>query len=160
MGWAICAGWEFAADNREVRSYGAPMQLLRAWILSNRHLAVVLLVLTLCVRALTPAGYMVSASDERVLTVSICADATGSMRQLQMVVPDKGTAGSHSGKAQADGQCAFSSLAHAALGGADPLLLALALAFILVLGIRNTARLPMAQIAFLRPPLRGPPAIA
>lgn len=132
---------------------------LRAWILTNSHLAVVLLMFTLCIRALTPAGYMVSASPDRVLTVSICADATGGLRQLQMIVPGKSTAGSHSGNAKMDGQCAFSSLAHAALGGADPFLLALALAFILVLGIRNIARPHVAQIAFLRPPLRGPPAI-
>jgi len=62
----------------------------------------------------------------------------------------------HDGK----GQCAFSPLAFAALGGADAPLLAIALAFILAFGFASTPPLRLARIAGLRPPLRGPPARA
>jgi hypothetical protein len=133
------------------------MQRMRIWIRSNRRLAVALLLLTLCVKAAIPAGYMVSASPDRVVTVSICADATGGLRQMQMVIPGKDQGGGHSGSAKMDGQCAFSSLAHSALGGTDALLLALAIAFILAIGFLPTAPLRIAQFAYLRPPLRGPP---
>lgn len=134
------------------------MQKLRTWIRSNRHLAVALLLLTLCVKAAIPVGYMVSASSHRIVTVSICADATGGLPQMQMVIPGKDQDGSRSGNAKMDGQCAFSSLAHAAIGGADSLLLELAIAFVLALGFLPSAPLRLAQFAYIRPPLRGPPA--
>ena len=133
------------------------MQRMRIWILSNRHLAVALLVLALCVKAAIPAGYMMSTSPDRVLTVSICADATGGLRQMQMVIPGKDQEDSHPDNAKLDGQCAFSSLAHAALGSADAFLLALAIAYILALSLLPTAQLRIALFAYLRPPLRGPP---
>lgn len=136
---------------------GRYMQRMRAFIRSNRHLAVALLLLTLCVKAAIPAGFMVSASPDRVVTISICADASGGLRQMQMVIPGKDQGDSHSGDAKMDGQCAFSSLTHATLGGADAFLLALAVAFILALGFLPTAQLHIAQLAYLRPPLRGPP---
>lgn len=134
------------------------MQRMRAWIRSNRHLVVVLFLLTLCVKAAVPAGYMVSASPDRVVTVSICADATGGLQHMQMVLPGKDRGEGQSGMAKMDGQCAFSSLTYSALGGVDAFLLALAIAFILALGFRTTAPLRVAQSAYLRPPLRGPPA--
>jgi hypothetical protein len=136
---------------------GPHMQRMRTWIRSYRHLAVALLLLTLCVKAAIPAGYMVSASPDRVVTVSICTDATGGLQQMQMVIPGRDRGDSHSGNAKMDGQCAFSSLAHAALGDAGAFLLALAVAFILALGFLPTAQLQIAQLAYLRPPLRGPP---
>jgi hypothetical protein len=150
-------GYGIAADRPEVRSYGHPMQGMRIWISSNRRLALALLLLTLCVKAAIPVGYMVSSSPDRVVTVSICADATGGLRQMQMVIPGKDQGDSHSGNAKMDGQCAFSSLNHATLDGADAFLLALAIAFILALGFLPTAQLHIAQLAYLRPPLRGPP---
>lgn len=136
---------------------GHSMQRMRVWIRSNRHLVVVLFLLTLCVRAAVPAAYMVSASPDRVVTVSICADATGGSQRMQMVIPGNDRGESQSGQAKMDGQCAFSSLTHSALGGVDAFLLALAIAFILALGFRTTASLRVAQFAYLRPPLRGPP---
>ncbi|MFN9716811.1 MAG: hypothetical protein ACK54U_02540 [Sphingomonadales bacterium] len=56
--------------------------------------------------------------------------------------------------------CAFSGLGHSALGGADPLLLATALAFILLIGIAPLPALPRRDLPFLRPQLRGPPLSA
>lgn len=136
------------------------MTQARIWIGSNRSLALALLLLALCMKALIPAGYMVTPDVKRVLTVAICADASGQMQQMQLAIAGKDPGAGHSGDTKMDGQCAFSTLGHAALGGADPLLLALAIAFILVLGLRPRDPHPLAQSAYLRPPLRGPPVAA
>jgi hypothetical protein len=134
------------------------MQRMRAWIRNNGTLAAALLLLALCVKAAIPAGFMVSAGHDRIVTVSICADATGGQRQMQMVIPGKDEGGSQSEAAKMDGQCAFSSLAQAGLGGGYAFLLALAFALMLVLGLRPIRPQYLAQSAYVRPPLRGPPA--
>jgi hypothetical protein len=98
------------------------------------------------------------------LAISICADGSGSAAQgRHMLIPVSGKSDpsqsgsdSHDGK----GQCAFSPLSFAAMGGADAPLLAIALAFILAIGFAATPPLRLAPIAGLRPPLRGPPARA
>jgi hypothetical protein len=55
--------------------------------------------------------------------------------------------------------CAFSGLSDQALGGADPMLLAAAIVFATAV-IRHLAIITSITLpAFLRPPLRGPPAI-
>ncbi|MCB2080043.1 MAG: DUF2946 domain-containing protein [Novosphingobium sp.] len=134
------------------------MQALCSVIREHRHFVMALLVVAFCIKALIPVGYMVSASSGTVLTVSICSDATNGLRQMQMVIPGKGSGSEHSDSAAKHGHCAFSGLTQAALGGADALLLTLAFAFILVLGLAPTQRLPFRRLAHLRPPLRGPPA--
>ncbi|MCB2051926.1 MAG: hypothetical protein KDE63_10905 [Novosphingobium sp.] len=134
------------------------MQTLRALIREHRHVAMALLVLAFCIKAVLPAGFMVSASSDTVLTVSICSDATNGLKQMQLVIPNKESGKEHSDGAKKDGHCAFSGLTLAAVGGADASLLALAFAFILVLGLAPTQRLPFRRLAHLRPPLRGPPA--
>ena len=135
------------------------MQRLRASIRQYRHLALALLLLAFFVRAVIPAGFMVSASSDTVLTVTICADASAGLKQMELVIPGKKPAGDHSDGKKVQ-HCAFSSLAKVADSGADPVLLALAFAFILVLGLAPMRRLPFGRNFYLRPPLRGPPAVA
>jgi hypothetical protein len=54
--------------------------------------------------------------------------------------------------------CAFAGLSAAVLGSIDPIQLAALIAFVMVIGL-TVAFLPApSQPAFLRPPLRGPPA--
>lgn len=137
------------------------MASLRALTRSNAQLTLVLLALALLVKALVPTGFMISASGERFLTVTICADASGVPQQMQIAIPAKDGAGSDHSEADDTSQpCAFSGLGHSALGGADPLLLAAALAFILLVGFAPHRTLPAREIPFLRPPLRGPPALS
>tara|TARA_R100001129_G_scaffold93541_1_gene63707 strand:- start:530 stop:940 length:411 start_codon:yes stop_codon:yes gene_type:complete len=136
------------------------MQPLRASIREYRHLALALLVLAFLIRAVIPAGFMVSASRDTVLTVTICADASAALKQMELVIPAKDPAGDHSDGAAKSQHCAFSSLAKAADSGADPVLLVLAFAFILVLGLAPMQRLAFRPNFHLRPPLRGPPAAA
>lgn len=135
------------------------MHALRAFLRTNRRLALALVALALVIKALVPAGYMLGGplgDGARVLTVAICADASGGLTTKQITVPSDGK----SGHAKAEGTCAWGLLAMAALSGADVLLLALALAFILALGLAPSRPAPRPQRAYLRPPLRGPPAFA
>lgn len=133
---------------------------LRAFAFNRSRLMLVVLALALAVKAVVPAGYML-ASGERFLTVTICADASGTPKQMQIAIPDKRDGGGDHAEDGAKSQpCAFSGLGHAALGGADPLLLAAALAFILLVGLAPLPALPVRDAPFLRPQLRGPPLLS
>jgi len=137
------------------------MSRLRAIIRDHARLMLVLLALALVVKAVIPTGYMLSASGERFLTVTICADASGTPKQMQIAIPAKQDPGDdHSDEASKATHCAFSGLGHSALGGTDRLLLAAALAFILLIGFAPLPALAARDIPFLRPQLRGPPVSA
>jgi hypothetical protein len=121
----------------------------------HRRLALGVVLLAVLIKALVPAGYMLSDKGH-VLTVAICGDASGQALTKQIVLPSDGK----SDHAKAEPGCAWGLLAMAALHGADVLLLALALAFILALGLAPIRPAPPSRGAYLRPPLRGPPAFA
>ena len=132
------------------------MHLLRTLAGRNRAFAA-LLALALAMKALVPAGYM-ALPGAQLLSVSICADASGGAELHQIAIPMKGDpapAGGEHGKSAVP--CAFSALSMASLGGADAPLLALALAFVLVAGLIAATPPPASAQAHLRPPLRGPP---
>lgn len=132
------------------------MQTFRAFLIRNRALVALLAAAVLCFKVLLPAGTMLSVQDH-VLTVQICADASGGTLTKQIVIP---MSGKHDQQTKADGACPWSALAMGAMTPTDPLQLALALAFILALGfLPLTARAPE-QGERLRPPLRGPPILA
>lgn len=130
------------------------MTYLRAFFLSHRRVAALLVALSLCMKALIPAGYMLG-SETKTITVQICADSLGHQFTKQIDVGHK-----DSGKSKADAPCAFTALTHGALGGADPILLAAALLFILALAFAPLLALAPKRVHHLRPPLRGPPALA
>lgn len=132
------------------------MMAIRALLRARYPLALVLVVLALAVRLLVPAGTMPGSGD-RVLAVEICADASGQPQSQLLIIPGKPAP--HETSA-AKGQCAFAGLAFPALPGADPVLLAIALAFILAIGLALVAPALPARFARFQPPLRGPPAFA
>jgi hypothetical protein len=132
------------------------MGMVRAFFRDHRRLAALLIALALAMKALVPGGYMLGAQG-KVLTVRICADASGAALSKQIVLPTSGKAGAHG---KAEGSCPYAALGMAGLTGADAALLAVALAFVLALGFAAVAEPPAARAAFLRPPLRGPPARA
>jgi hypothetical protein len=105
-----------------------------------------------------PTGYMVGAGD-KVLTVQICADATGHAAAMQIAIPMKDSGGKDGGEPWQD-DCAYGSLAKVSIGAADPALLLLAIAFILLLGFASVRIPAQKRISHARPPLRGPPALA
>lgn len=131
------------------------MEATRTLLRGKPWLAIGLILLAVAVRALVPQGYMPQAQG-RVLTVQICADATGIPHWRQITVPAR--LPSH-----ADGQthhpaCAFAGHAMPLLGAADPVVLAAALVFILRAGFEPAAPALPASSRRLRPPLRAPPA--
>lgn len=131
---------------------------MRAFIRERTWLALWLVVAALAMKALVPGGYMLAAQG-KVITVQLCDDTGSGHLTAQMVIPMK--PGTSQGAADhAKGACPYSSLSHASLGGADPVLLALALAFILLLGFLPLPARPPSRVAHLRPPLRGPPSLA
>ena len=137
------------------------MQYLRALIGKNRKLALMLVALAFCVKAVVPTGFMVSASKDTYLTITVCSDSSGELSAIQLALPGKHHGGGHSdGTAKKGEHCAFSGLAKAAADGADPILLAIAFAVILLLGLRPVQFAGFRVLPHLRPPLRGPPAIA
>ena len=136
------------------------MSLLRAFFRDHRTLAMLVVAVALCVKALVPQGYMVGGA-QKLLSVQLCLDGVH-YKTVQIAIPAQGSS-------QADGQgqqdkasehCAFTSLGMGSLGGVDAPLLALALAFILALGFAPTHPVLRGRISHLRPPLRGPPAAA
>jgi hypothetical protein len=134
------------------------MHLLRAFLARHRALSAMLIAAALCMKALIPAGYMLGNGD-RVLTVEICADSQGGHLTKQIVLPGDGKSDGQGEHGKTDGTCAFSALSFASLSAADPVLLALALIFIMALGFAPVAASRAARQSHLRPPLRGPPAL-
>lgn len=121
-------------------------------------MALLMVVAVLCVKIVVPTGYMIS-QGAKVLTVQICDELTGNQTVKQLAIPMQ-DGGSDSGHKQGKAECPFASLSMASMLGADPSLLALAVAFIIALGFAPV-RVPLPQrIHHLRPPLRGPPALA
>lgn len=117
-----------------------------------------LLAVALCMKALVPSGFMVD-STSKTLTVMLCTDGSGTMVSKDIVVPIDGKSHRGSGhESKSETPCAFSALSMASLGGADTILLALALLFIVGLGFASH-RPSLVEVRYhLRPPLRGPPA--
>lgn len=146
------------------------MHVLRAFFRDHRLFAALVLGAALLMKAVLPAGFMPVAGD-RVLAIAICSDASGGAQVRQIVIPASGQSDDgkvEHGKAEpgkaghGKGQenCAFTSLANAAVGGADPGLLLAALVFILLLGFAPVTAALRTAPARLRPPLRGPPVCA
>lgn len=123
----------------------------------HRHvwLAATIIVLALAMRAIVPSGFMVM-NNSKTFTIGLCNDmAATATLTIPMKKDASGTAGKEQGKG--DGVCPYAGGAHAAIGGADPLLLAAAIAFVLAIAIRFVPIARPAPIARLRPPLRAPP---
>lgn len=134
------------------------MLLTTAFIRKSARLALALLALALTVKALVPVGFMLSPDGDRFLTVTICADASGTAKQMRIAIPNKADANGAPMDVVAKGEpCAFSGLGHAALGGTDPAVLVAAFAFLLFAGFAPIHAPVLPRLAFLRPPLRGPP---
>lgn len=133
------------------------MSSLRAFFHNHRAMALMVVLAALCMKALVPTGYMIG-QNSMILTVQICHDGLGETTTKQIVIPMKGEPSGSTGD-QAKGDCAFSSLSMASMAGADPALLAIALAFIIALGFAPMHFARPKRLFHLRPPLRGPPAL-
>lgn len=137
------------------------MQRLRNLIRTHMPSALLLVVLALCMKALVPAGYMVEPTRGLSFDVTICAGFPGGQETIEMVLPMKDDhKPAQQNVAKDGGPCAFAGLAKVATGAGEPVLLALALAFLILLGLAPQTPAPRARRLHLRPYLRGPPIAA
>ena len=110
-------------------------------------------------RVVVPAGYMPTFAGNAV-TIALCSG----YGPMKMSMP--GTAGmaGHQDKksdhGKSDMPCGFTGLSMLSLAGTDPVLLALAVAFIVATTFLMVPPSPVVVPTFLRPPLRGPPTAA
>ena len=130
------------------------MSGIRTLFQHRAGLIALLLVLTLGVRALIPTGYMANSSA-RGLTIELCSGVAG--KTVTLNLPGLQKTG-HEGKVSMDMPCAFSGVGFDSASSIDPIILAIAVAFTMALGFRAVASRRNDAPAYLRPPLRGPPA--
>jgi len=138
----------------QARKAARIMHRFRALVLKHRGFAALVLALALCLKLVVPTGMMLDSGPHQV-TVRICSEQMG---LASIALPTSGKA-HHQGDGKADSMCPYSVLGHATLGGADPVLLALAIAFILALGFLAVAPVRRARFAHVLPPACGPPAL-
>ena len=131
------------------------MQAVR-YLLAQRHLAVLLCAATLMLKLLVPTGYMIDSNHGR-MTITICSGTGPATIAMEMHggTADHGKSKDH-GKAEMP--CAFSGLSAAMTSAIDPIQLIALIAFVLALGLVATVLPAPLRRAYLRPPLRGPPA--
>lgn len=129
------------------------MSGVRTYLQRHAGLVALLLALTLALRALIPAGYMASASSNGV-TIELCSGVAGKSVTIALPGTSKHQQDSRS---QAEQPCSFSGAGFDSAATIDPLILAIAIAFVIALGVRSTPFSYRETPAYLRPPLRGPP---
>ena len=82
------------------------------------------------------------------MTIQLCEGGSQTV-----LLPGKADPAGHQAKAD----CPYASLGMQSLGGVDPLLLLVAIAFIITLGFAPVGFVAPKAPLHLRPPLRGPP---
>ncbi len=143
------------------------MHAVRRLVQTHHVLAGTLLALALVLRVIIPTGFMPMVDNGR-FVITVCS-GTGPM--VMAAPPAMSHAMPHAMAAHdepkpetehrgADQPCAFAGLSMASLAAVDTVLLAIALLFMLALGLRGAAPIATAAAAYLRPPLRGPPTTA
>lgn len=143
------------------------MQRVRRLIRTHRPAIGWLLLLVLAARLLVPGGFMTVATAEgvRLVPCSGWMSASAPDHAMPMVGAHHARGGDAARPDQPDHgkaelPCTFAGLGHAALGGADPVVLALALAFAMLLAARTPATALPRPAPRSWPPAHGPPARA
>lgn len=131
------------------------MGTLRAFFRGHYRLALVLVCLSLVIKAAVPAGFMLGAQGKS-MTILVCGDVSGDHLTKQISIPQSGKA---QGQSKASEACPYASLSLASLDGDTPSFIALAIAFLLLLGFAPVRIPRLAGANYIRPPLRGPPSL-
>ena len=133
------------------------MHALRRFFLGHRRYAAIVIALALAVKVLVPAGFMPSVAGGRI-AVTLCPGAEPAMAAMGGMKHGSETGDRHEGTREAP--CVFAGLSAPSLAAADPLLLAAAIVFVMASGFRIAVRPGVTEPPHLRPPSRGPPALA
>ena len=146
-----------ADDKSDCRSYRGRVGALRYHLAHRRIWTMWLMAAALLMKVAVPAGYMPVVSNGWV-GLALCSGF--GPEKMAMAMP---AMSNHRGKAEhserADMPCGFAGHAPASMAGADPILLLVAIAFIVATISRLPISPPFRRIGYLRPHLRGPPAI-
>ena len=147
-------------------------------LFAQRHLAVLICAAALLLKLVVPAGYMIGQVDGRTAIIlcpgsapaadmaSMTQGATPAMAHVPMAHspiehgpgdPDPGHSDRDHGR---DTPCAFAGLAAPGLAMTDPIQLALLIAFVMAIGLAMPVPPRPLAAPYLRPPLRGPPALS
>lgn len=130
---------------------------VRHHLLRHRWLAVWLVVAALLMKVLVPNGFMPGMANG-VIVIQLC---TGQGPQTAlMAIPGKTGEQDGDHRTKADMPCAFSGLSAPSLAATDPILLAIAFAFILATAFRAAPAARPRRDSYVRPPSQGPPATA
>ncbi|WP_242146400.1 DUF2946 family protein [Sphingomonas sp. BAUL-RG-20F-R05-02] len=122
----------------------------------QRTLALVLVVVALLARMLIPTGYMPVVQGSSF--VMVLCPGQGAMPMAHATMPGMDHAGDHHDpKPMADGICGFAGVAMAATSVTDPIVLALAILFIVATVFRRPPPPLVAPMRFGWPPRTGPP---
>lgn len=137
------------------------MDAIRALIRQRRLLVMLAMAAALTLRLLVPAGFMPVTAKDGTITVRICSGTQDGPVTMEMPMPGLPAGhGDHQQPTKAEMPCAFAGLAMPMLSGTDPLLLALAIAFVMARATRIVSPVSPRRAPHLRPPPRGPPIIA
>ena len=143
---------------------GLSVQAFRDHLRQHRTVAAWLLTLALLLKVIVPGGYMLDTSGGSVGLILCSGMAPAPVAPSHvMAMPGMAHHAAHdTGHDKKDGHsaeqpCAFSGLNAVSLAATDPILLALAIAFVIALVFRQVSQKPVQARAYLRPPLRGPP---
>jgi hypothetical protein len=139
--------------------YPHPVLAVRR-LLAQRYFAVLVCAAALLLKLLVPAGYMIGSEHGRI-TIELCSgvapkSTTMAMPGMHGDMLDHGKSKEH-GKAEMP--CAFAGLSAASLGAIDPIQFITLIAFIMSVGLSPGVLLAIVRRSYLRPPLRGPPAV-
>lgn len=137
------------------------MHRCRRQLLRHPLLAAWLIGIALLMRVAIPAGFMPVVVGTTV-TIEICS-GTGPMK-MTMAMPGmddhQDKHGDRHSDRHSESPCGFAGLANPSLAGADSILLAFAVAFVIATTFRMVPLRQAGLPSYLRPPLRGPPAAA
>ena len=142
----------------------------RAFLSHHPWLCALLFSAALLARAMMPMGFMPVVSNGVVFVQFCTGQGAATLAISQSLMPQTvamtmpgtmpGPAGDtdQEDRKQPEATCAFSGLSFPTLAAADPLLLAVAIAFIIATTFRLPSRPALQRAIYLRPPAIGPPA--
>jgi hypothetical protein len=134
------------------------MEAFRALIRQHKPLAIFLLACALITKVVIPSGFMPVATGHGI-AIEVCSG----MGPVIAATPARAMPGMPNHQeghkdGKSDSPCVYAGLSAPSLAAADAVLLALAIVFVLAMGLQAALPIAPPSVSFLRPPLRGPPA--